>query len=208
MGDGPSMRSAILAGGAASRFGGKPKGLERVGGERIVDRLVARMKAATGELPTLIANAEDAGTWVAGLRVVSDPRPHCGALGGLYAAVTAGKGPVLVVAWDMPFVPINLLGALIAGAGDHDLFLPESPGRRGVEPLCGVYGPACAGPMAERLDDEDYQATGFHEAVRVGRMPLETVRTFGDPAEIFFNVNAPADLTRAEELWRERESSR
>jgi molybdopterin-guanine dinucleotide biosynthesis protein A len=208
VGDGPSIRSAILAGGASSRFGGKPKGLERVGGERIVDRLVGRIKAVTGNLPTMIANAEDAGTWVPGLQVVADPRPNCGALGGLYAAVTAGDGPVLVVAWDMPFVPIKLLEALIAGAGDHDLYLPESTGRRGVEPLCGIYGPACAAPMVERLDDEDYQATGFHDAVRVGRLPLDTVRTFGEPEEIFFNVNTPADLTRAEELWRERESSR
>ena len=202
------MRSAILAGGTASRYGGKAKGLERVGGERIIDRLIGRLKAATGQAPTLIANASDAATWVPGLDVVADPRPDCGSLGGLYAAVTAGEGPVLVLAWDMPFVPIKLLEALINGAADYDVFLPESTGRRGIEPLCAVYGPACAGPMAERLDDEDYQAIGFHDAVRVGRLPLEAVRTFGDPEELFFNVNAPEDLTRAEELWRERESSR
>jgi molybdopterin-guanine dinucleotide biosynthesis protein A len=192
----------------ASRYSGQPKGLERVGGERIVDRLVGRLKAATGQAPALIANAADAATWVPGLEVVADPRPNCGSLGGLYAAVCAGEGPVLVLAWDMPFVPIKLLEALINGAADYDVFLPESTGRRGIEPLCAVYGPACAGPMAERLDDEDYQAIGFHDAVRVGRLPLDTVRTFGDPEELFFNVNAPEDLTRAEELWRERESSR
>jgi molybdopterin-guanine dinucleotide biosynthesis protein A len=208
VGDGTGMRSAILAGGAASRYGGRAKGLERVGGERIIDLLVGRLKAVTGNRPTLIANAEDAGGWVPGLDVVADPRPDCGSLGGLYAAVTAGEGPVLVVAWDMPFVPIKLLEALINGAADYDVFLPESTGRRGVEPLCAVYGPACAGPMAERLDDEDYQALGFHDAVQVGRLPLDTVRTFGDPETVFFNVNTPADLTRAEELWRERESSR
>jgi molybdopterin-guanine dinucleotide biosynthesis protein A len=202
------MRSAILAGGAASRYGGQAKGLERVGGERILDRLIGRLKAATGQSPALIANARDAATWVPGLEVVADPRPACGSLGGLYAAVTAGEGPVLVVAWDMPFVPIKLLEALINGVADYDVFLPESTGRRGIEPLCGVYGPACALPMVERLDDEDYQAIGFHDAVKVGRLPLETVRTFGDPEELFFNVNAPEDLTRAEELWRERESSR
>jgi GTP:adenosylcobinamide-phosphate guanylyltransferase len=28
------------------------------------------------------------------------------------------------------------------------------------------------------------------------------VREFGDPAELFFNVNAPDDLARAEELWQ------
>ena len=44
----PPIRSAILAGGGATRFGGQPKGLERVGGERILDRLVAECERAFG----------------------------------------------------------------------------------------------------------------------------------------------------------------
>ena len=35
-----AVRGAILAGGGATRFDGRPKGLERVGGTRILDRLV------------------------------------------------------------------------------------------------------------------------------------------------------------------------
>jgi hypothetical protein len=30
------------------------------------------------------------------------------------------------------------------------------------------------------------------------------VRTFGDPDVLFFNVNTPGDLTRAEDVWRQR----
>jgi hypothetical protein len=41
--------------------------------------------------------------------------------------------------------------------------------------------------------------------VRTGRLGLERVREFGDPAELFFNVNAPDDLERAEAAWRRRE---
>jgi molybdopterin-guanine dinucleotide biosynthesis protein A len=202
------VRGAILAGGAASRFGGKPKGLERVGGERILDRLFTGLRAVTGTTPVLIANAPGAAAWAPGLTVIPDPRPNCGSLGGIYAAVTAGDGPVLLVAWDMPFVTVELLEALRDGAGDCDVYLPESGGRRGVEPLCGVYGPACAAPIAERLDQEDYRAIGFHEAVRVGQLPLDTVRRFGDPEMLFFNVNSPDDLAQAEEMWRQRVSSR
>jgi molybdenum cofactor guanylyltransferase len=202
------VRGAILGGGAASRYGGMPKGLERVGGERIVDRLVAALRAVTGDAPVLVANAPDAETWAPGLTVVRDPRPDCGSLGGIYAAVTAGEGPVLLVAWDMPFVSADLLEALRDGAAGFDVFLPESGGRRGIEPLCGVYAPACAGPIAERLDDEDYRATGFHPAVRVGHLPLDAVRRVGDPETLFFNVNSPDDLAQAEELWRLHVSSR
>jgi molybdopterin-guanine dinucleotide biosynthesis protein A len=202
------MRGAVLAGGAASRYGGRPKGLERVGGERILDRVLGVLQAATDAVPVLIANHADAGTWVPGLRVVADPRPDCGALGGLYTAVTAGDGPVLVVAWDMPFLPVELLRSLMAGAPGYDVFLPESGGRRGVEPLCGIYDPGCAEAIARSLDDEDLRAVGFHDDVRVGHLPLETVCGFGNPDTLFFNVNTPDDLSRAEELWRQRESSR
>ena len=66
------MRSAVIAGGMASRFGGKPKGFERVGGDRILDRVVQALRAASGEPPLLIANAPDAATWRPDLRVMRD----------------------------------------------------------------------------------------------------------------------------------------
>src|SRR5829696_8685197 len=75
------VRGAILAGGGATRFAGKPKGLERVGGERILDRLARTMESALGEPPVLVANAPDAPTWRPDLRTVSDVRPGLGALG-------------------------------------------------------------------------------------------------------------------------------
>jgi len=201
------VRGAVLAGGVASRYDGRPKGLERVGGERILDRLVASLTAATGEPPLLIANDPQAAEWAPGLRVVTDSRPDCGSLGGIYTALTTGQGPVLLVAWDMPFVTTDLLQALVGGSPDYDVFLPESGGPRGVEPLCGVYGPACLAPVTRQLDDEDLRAIGFHDAVRVGHLPLEVVSGFGDPETLFFNVNTPNDLAKAEDLWRKHASS-
>ena len=196
------MRGIVLAGGAASRFAGKPKGLERVGGERILDRVLLAVQQATGEPAVLVANAPDARSWRPGLEVARDVRAGCGSLGGIYTAVAAGPGPVLVVAWDMPFVTADLLQALVRGSDGYDAFLPESSGRRGLEPLCAVYGPACETAIRSRLDHEDFRAVGFHEDVRVGTLPLEQVAKFGDPETLFFNVNTAEDLARAEELWR------
>ena len=81
-----------------------------------------------------------------------------------------------------------------------DVFLPESENRRGVEPLCGAYGPAVVAPMAAAIEAGDFRAISFHPAVRVGILPLEEVATFGDPFELFFNVNTPEDLERAGEI--------
>lgn len=198
------MRGAVLAGGGARRYGGLPKGLLTVGGGRILDHVAGAVQTVTAAPPVLIANAPDAASWRPDLRTIPDSRPGFGSLGGIYTAVTAGPEPVLCVAWDMPFVPEALLSALVAGAagGGYDAFLPESSGRRGLEPLCAVYGPACAPAIARRLDQGDLRAISFHADVRVGILSLAEVKAFGDPDELFFNVNTPADLARAEALSR------
>jgi len=192
------VRGAILAGGGATRFGGRPKGLELVGGEPILDRLERTMREALGEPPLLVANAPDAQSWRPDLRVTADLRLGFGA---------GAPAPVVCVAWDMPFVTPALVRALADGLARHDAVLPESEGRRGVEPLCAGYGPACLEPIAERLDAGDLRAIAFHPRISVGILPLAQVRTFGDPAFLFFNVNTADDLATADELWRRYGSS-
>ena len=194
------VAGAVLAGGGATRFEGRPKGLARVGGARILDRLVDVFGEALGAAPLLVANAPDAPTWRPDLRVVADVRPGMGSLGGIYTAVVEAPAPVVCVAWDMPFVTPGLVRALADGLAEWDAFLPESDGRRGVEPLCAAYGPACAAAIAASIEAGDLRAIGFHRAVRVGRLPLEAVRRLGDPARLFFNINTADDLARADAL--------
>ena len=198
------MRGVVLAGCAARRYGGRPKGLLELGGRRILDRVADAVQAATGAPPLLVANAPDAAGWRPDLVTVPDARPGLGSLGGIYTAVTAGEGLALCVAWDMPLVIADFLRALAAGASGFDAFLPESDSRRGLEPLCAVYGPACREPIERQFETGDLRAIGFHERVKVGRLPLERVREFGDPEELFFNVNRPEDLEQAEGVWRRR----
>lgn len=199
-----SCTGVILAGGGATRFGGAPKGLERVEGRRIIDRVAAVLRDVTDDL-LLVANAAEASTWLPGVRTVQDVREGAGALGGLHSALTHAAEPVLLVAWDMPFVSAALLGELRRlGEGDGatalaDAVLPESDGsRRGVEPLCAWYAPSCLPAIEQRLDAGDLRVVGFHEAIHVTRMPIERVRDFGDPARLFSNVNTREDLAAAE----------
>lgn len=202
------MRGAIIAGGAASRFEGRPKGLESVGGRRIVDRLVGEMVDAFGALPLLVANDPRAPAWVPGLEVVPDIRTGLGALGGIYTAVMHAPAPVVVAAWDMPFLTAPLLRALAAGLEDADACVPSSGGPRGVEPLCAAYGPACRLAIEEAIGEDDLRAVGFHRFLRVGILPLESVSGLTDPALAFFNVNTASDLAEAEATWQARDSSR
>ena len=201
------VRGAVLAGGGARRYGGHPKGLERVGGRRILDRVVEALAAALGELPLLVANDPDAPAWRDDLRVVPDLDPGAGALGGLLTAVAAAPGPVVCVAWDMPFVPSSLLRRLADGLTGADAVLPASGGRRGVEPLCAGYGPACRAAIEAAIAAGDLRAIAFHSAVRTCILPAGEVAAHGDPSVLFFNVNTPGDLTQADALWRRLASS-
>jgi molybdopterin-guanine dinucleotide biosynthesis protein A len=201
-----SVRGAILAGGGATRFGGKPKGLERVGGERILDRLARVMTGALGEPPILVANAPDAAEWRPDLRTVKDVRPGAGALGGIYTAIIEAPAPVVCVAWDMPFVAGALIQRLAEGLAGADAVLPQSDGRRGVEPLCAAYGPACGEAIAASLAENDLRAIGFHHRIRVSILPLDQVRVLADPDLVFFNVNTADDLARADQLCRRASS--
>lgn len=198
------VRGAIMAGGEAARFGGWPKGLATIGGERILDRLARVLTTALGAPPLLVANAPEAATWRPDLRTVPDLRPGCGSLGGIYTAVVEAPAPVVCVAWDMPFVSEPLIRALAARLDGFDAVLPESGGRRGIEPLCAAYGPACEAAIAANLEAGDLRAAGFHDRVRVGILPLAEVRMLAAPELLFFNVNTADDLARAEALWARR----
>src|SRR5207253_9791989 len=100
---GVTLRGAVLAGGAARRYGGRPKGLVELGGRRILDRVVDAVSDVTGAPPLLVANAPDGPGWRPDLHTAPDVRPGCGRLGGIYTAVGSGTGAVLGIAWGMPF---------------------------------------------------------------------------------------------------------
>ncbi len=190
----------ILAGGEASRYGGHPKGLEPVGGRRIIDRVADALARAADDL-LLIANLPEAGRWLPGVRHAADVRPGVGSLGGLHAALSHAPGAVLVVAWDMPFVPAALLQALrTLGEGGYDVAVPESDSRRGVEPMCAWYAPPCRDAIERAIDRDDRRVIGFFDEVRVGRLEAAAVRGFGPPERLFLNVNTPDELQRAQAL--------
>ena len=201
--------AAVLAGGESRRFGA-PKALARVGGVRVVDRVTRAARGALGDV-VLVANRPELLAGL-GLPVRPDAVAGAGALGGVHAALRwaaeEARPGALCVACDMPFLHAGLLRALVerAAADDGDATVPESTGRRGVEPLCAFYSVRCL-PEAERmLDAGERRLTDLLERVRTERVPLVEVRRWGAPEVLFLNVNTPADHARAEEIARTGEA--
>ena len=188
----------VLAGGGARRLGGIAKGLESVGGHRILDRVVRALADATEEV-VISSNAEDAVRWVPTLAVVRDASPGAGAIGGILAAIDATESAVITLPWDMPFVPGTLLRALRETGELHeaDAVLPASEGPWGVEPLVGWFSPWCAPAIADRLRAGDARAGAWLSDVRTMRVDCSP---WGDAARLFFNVNTPDELTEAQRM--------
>jgi molybdopterin-guanine dinucleotide biosynthesis protein A len=194
--DHPAIRGAIIAGGESTRFGGVPKGLCQVGGARIVDR-VAKALGSVAQSVMLVANDPAAHGWLVGVPVYADDRTERASLVGVETAIRHARGPVLVVAWDMPFVSAELL-ALIVSRWSTGTSAVAPWGPRGIEPLCALYGEACLPAIAQALGRGDRRAgrvvSELHGLVMI---PPEDIASIGDPERLFFNVNTPADLERA-----------
>ena len=186
--------AAILAGGRARRFGGRPKALLPVGGLRIIDRLLAALRPVVGEV--VIIAREDGPYRELGLPIRHDVLPGTGPLGGIYTALAATTAPrTLVVAADMPFLNAPFLRLLRDAGRDADIAVPRT--ADGYQPLCASYGAACAAPIRRRLDERRLAVHGVLADARVREIGPDEMGRLDPTGTLCFNVNTPADYARA-----------
>ena len=188
---------ALMAGGAARRFHGVPKGLAVVDGLRIADRALAALRGAS-ERQVVVANDPRAPSWFPDDEVMRDARPDEGPLAGLRTALRAANGVgLLVVAWDMPFVTAALLMALRdLGESGAAAVVPLSD-RSGahVEPLCAYYAPEALDTCERLLARGVRRAVALFEAMP-GALALRgtELEALGDPAHLLCSVDTPEQL--------------
>ncbi len=186
-----SVVGFVVAGGESRRMG-RDKAHLPWGGADLLDHAVARLRAVTDDVRILCGPVTRYGN--RGLPVEPDRVSGAGPLGGVLTGLTAAPGrPGLFLAVDLPHVPAALLAHLVGRAGGWDAVVPVSPG--GPEPLCAVYGPGCREPIRRGMDAGDFKMTGFWPEVRVLQLHPAELAEFGDPAEMFRNLNSPEDLT-------------
>jgi molybdopterin-guanine dinucleotide biosynthesis protein A len=204
------MRSAaILAGGRATRFGGRDKSALVVEGRSILERQVAELSAVADDI-MIVGAATDLGRRLesdlarrvqpnVSVRAIADLVPGCGPLGGLHAALTAMRGDrVFVAACDMPYVDGALADFLLSLAGDAAIVVPETD--RGYHPLCAVYARACLEPVAARLATRRLVLRELFRDVPTRVVTAEELSRFGAPARLLANVNTPAEYAHIEAL--------
>ena len=182
----------VLAGGESRRMG-RDKALLTVNGETLPAHAARRL----GEVCAEVAVADRGRGSLPHLPSLPDG-PGQGPAAGILGAALAYPGrSLLVLACDLPLVPAELLAEL-----------PRVPGigwavprwRGGVEPLCALYGPAALAALASRAGRGLLGPHGLAEepGLAIRWLEGEELARFGDPAEVFLNLNTPADLERYE----------
>ena len=187
--------AAILAGGRARRFGGRPKLLLPLGGRRIVERLLVALRAVADQV-FIVAN--DCDTYAGlGVPVHPDVLPGAGPLGGVHAALRAsGASRTLVLAGDMPFVNTSFLEYLLELASPAvDVAVPRT--RDGYQPLCACYRESCIPVLERRVATRTLQMSAAVQEMRRHEVGADELEPFDPHGTLFFNVNTPADHARA-----------
>lgn len=196
----PRLFGAVLAGGRSRRYG-SDKALAELGGLTLSERAVRAVRPVARRVG-IIAN--DGSNPVEGVPVRPDLVRGAGPLAGILTALEwageEGLEGAIVLATDMPFVPSGLLRELAALLDEGAAVVPASPGPRGLEPLCAVYGMRCLAPVRSALERGERAVVAFFPEVQVRVLDLGRVSAYGDPEDLFFNVNRPADHERALEL--------
>jgi molybdopterin-guanine dinucleotide biosynthesis protein A len=187
-----SVAAAVLAGGRASRLGGD-KANAVLGGETLATRTVGSLRQAG--LDPFIVTKRDRPVEVEGASVVIEPDLPQHPLAGVAAAIReAGGLDVIVLACDLPFIPVAWLGWLAGRDGETVIPCPG-----GVpQPLAARYRPGNLKTIEAALDR---QAPAREAAAELAAAfpGDDELADFGDPEEMFFNVNTAADLRRAED---------
>lgn len=185
--------AAILAGGQARRFGGRPKPLLPFGGRRIVDRQLEALRAAADRIAIVTADPDRYGAL--GVPLWEDLVPGAGPLGGIYTALVRAAAPrTLVVAGDMPFLTPAFLRHLVRAGRGADVALART--ADGPQPLCAWYGGACAGVIRRRIERGARKVADLLGEVRVHEIGPDEIAPFDPDGTLFFNVNTPADYER------------
>jgi len=196
--------AAILAGGRATRFGGRDKGALVVGGQTILERQIAELSLVTNDILIVGVHASDrshavqalAGAGHAAARVVprmiTDAVPGCGPLGGIHAVLTAARGnAVFVAACDMPYLNAAFISYLLGLTREADAVVPRTPD--GYHPLCAAYTRACLEPIARRLAGRQLKTIDLMMDVRTRIVTPEELDRFGGERKLLANINTPAE---------------
>jgi molybdopterin-guanine dinucleotide biosynthesis protein A len=198
----PSVAGVIVAGGRASRMGGRDKAFAAVGGQPIAVRTATLLHQLFPQV--LVATNRPERYRGLDVDTVADIYPGCGPLAGIHAAMLASRHPhVFVVACDMPGLDAGVIRFLVERIGDADAVIPRWDGD--VEPLHALYAVRCAPAIEAALRAGRHAVRDFLAGARVDYVDEGELRAVRGAAASLINVNTPEELAAVGGRFEDRD---
>ena len=188
----------ILSGGLNTRFGGTNKAFSRIGGRRIIDRLLDVFTDLFDEIILVTNHPEQFLQW--DLTIVTDIYDLRSSLTGIHTGLFYANNPnAFFSACDTPFLQKELVETLVEQI-EHkiDIIMPET--TAGFEPLCAIYSKRCLKPAEDHLKANKLKIQWAFRSNRIKHIPENQLRSVDPELRSFFNINTPEDLARAETM--------
>ncbi|HEV7734324.1 MAG TPA: molybdenum cofactor guanylyltransferase [Candidatus Binatia bacterium] len=187
----PATTGVILAGGLASRMGGRDKAFAAVDGQPIAVRTVRLFQSLFPQV--LVSTNRPERFHALGVETVADAHPGCGPLAGIHAAMRVSANPrIFVAACDMPGLDADVIRFLLERPGDADAVVPQWEGD--IEPLHAIYAVRTL-PVVERcLAGGVHALREFLPLVHVDWVTEDELRHVRGTARSLINVNTPEEL--------------
>jgi molybdopterin-guanine dinucleotide biosynthesis protein A len=185
------VTGVMLAGGRASRMGGRDKAFAAVGGEPIAVRTIRVFRSLFPQV--IVATNHPERFEGHNVEVVGDRFPGGGPLAGIHAAMLVARAPhVFVAGCDMPGLDPEVIRFLLARIGEADAIVPCW--EDDVEPLHGVYAVRCLPVIEQNLAAGCHAIRDVLALLRVDYVPEAELRTVRGTASSLINVNTPEEL--------------
>lgn len=185
----PEMPVGVVLAGGSSRRMGRDKALLELDGVSLVERAARRLASICSTV--VIADGERG--LLDGARSVPDGSGQGPVAGILGAAEAVPATSLLLLACDLPRVPISLLAEL-ATRSTADWVVPRW--QRRLEPLCALYRPAALDGLRAQVANSILapHRLAEHSGLRIDYLDEDRLRQHGDPRIMFTNLNRPGDL--------------
>lgn len=191
----------ILAGGKSSRMG-RDKALLRVKDDNMLEEAI---RVLAGGFDEILVSANDRSYDSLKIKTIPDVYPGRGPLAGIHAGLRVSAHDVnFVVACDMPFIDVRLALYMLELVVGYDVVVPKMGDY--YEPLFAVYTKNCLAAIEDQLKAGRNKTSAFYSKVKVRFVDRNDLERFGHSDCLFFNVNTPVDLKKAQHMMGRREN--
>ncbi|MCK5523720.1 MAG: molybdenum cofactor guanylyltransferase [Thiomargarita sp.] len=188
------ITGVILAGGRATRMGGRDKGLVKLNSKYMIEHVIAAIRPQVGQLLISANRNLEQYAQLSGCPVLADTFGHYdGPLAGMATALAnAQTDYVLFVPCDSPFISSQLAERLYTRLIQSNANVSVADDGYRIHPVFSLLKRSLLTDLRRFLKTDERSIRRF-----LAQQPLLTKADFSDLADTFLNINSFEELDKA-----------